>query len=252
MTTKSALIDVGGTGDSDRRLAVGRLADISDVPLLQRRILGMIGRLIIFLVAAVSSAWPMIGRADVVTEWNLKSAQFTLAGRLPPPDAWNVLATTGVAVSDALAAISGKSSPILVKVNPTPDASIEAAVAAASHTVLLKMIPAQQENIEAAYQAALAKIPDGAGKQNGIAVGLQAAEMLLRARPRDEAVESYRPFTTAGKYVPTILPVSLTVALRKPWVLELVRPVPARAAAGFGQRGLGARLQGDQGSRCPQ
>ncbi len=204
---------------------------------------------LIFLTTILTLPFPAIGLADVVTEWSLKSAQFTVAGRLPPPDAWNVLATTGVAVSDALAAISGKSGPILVKVNPVPDASMDAAVAAASHAVLLKTIPAQHENIEAAYQAAIAKVPDGASKQNGIAVGSQAAEMVLQARPKDEAIESYRPFTTAGKYVPTILPVSLTVALRKPWVLELVRSVPASASAGFGQRHLGARLQRDQGSR---
>ena len=103
---------------------------------MKKGILAMIGRPLIFLVTAISFAWPMIGRADVVTEWNLKSAQFTVAGRLSPPDAWNVLATTGVSVSDALAAISGKSPPLLVKLNPSPDASIEAAVAAASHAVL--------------------------------------------------------------------------------------------------------------------
>ena len=102
MTTRSALIDVGSTGDGDRRLALGRLADISDRPLPHKKwIPGIIGRLLILLVTAISFAWPMIGRADVVIEWNLKSAQFTVAGRLSPPDAWNVLATTGVSVSDS-------------------------------------------------------------------------------------------------------------------------------------------------------
>jgi hypothetical protein len=221
MTTRSASIDVRSTGDRDRCLVVGRLADISDGPLpLKKWIRRMFRRPVILLVTAVSFAAPMIGRADVVTEWNLKSAQFTVAGRLSPPDAWNVLATTGVSVSDALAAISGKSPPLLVKLNPSPDTSIEAAAAAASHAVLLKMIPGQQEGIEAAYQAALAKIPDNPSKQKGIALGSQAAQEVLRARPKDQTVESYRPFTTAGKYVPTTLPVSLTVALRKPWVLD--------------------------------
>lgn len=236
MSTRSGLIETGSTGDGDRRLALGRLANISDSPLTHETgILAMIGRPLIFLVTAISFAWPMIGRADVVTEWNLKSAQFTVAGRLSPPDAWNVLATTGVSVSDALAAISGKSPPLLVKLNPSPDTSSEAAVAAASHTVLLKMIPGQQEAIEAAYQAALAKIPDSASKQKGIALGSQAAQEVLRARPKDQTVESYRPFATAGKYVPTMLPVSLTVALRKPWVLESCdqfRPGPPPALDG--------------------
>jgi hypothetical protein len=198
MTTRSGLIETGSTGDGDRRLASGRLANISHSPLTHETgILAMIGRPLILLVTAISFAWPMIGRADVVTEWNLKGAQFTVADRLSPPDAWNVLAATGVSVADALAVISGKSPPLLVKLNPSPDASIEAAVAAASHAVLLKMIPGQQEAIEAAYQAALAMIPDNASKQKGISLGSQAAQEVLRALPKDETVESYRPFTTA-------------------------------------------------------
>jgi hypothetical protein len=173
-----------------------------------------------FLAALIGFACPTVGRADVVTEWNLKTTQFTVAGRLTPADAWNVLAATGVSVSDALTAISGKSPPLLVKLNPSPDASVEAAVAAASHAVLLNIIPAQQEGIEAAYNAALAKISDSTSKEKGIALGSEAAQAVLRARPKDDTVESYRPFTTAGKYVPTLLPISLTTSLRKPWMLD--------------------------------
>jgi hypothetical protein len=77
--------------------------------------------------------------ADVVTEWNLKTAQFTLDARIPPPDANQVVATTSVSVSDALTAISGKFPPLLVKLSPSPGASVDATVAAASHGVLLQM-----------------------------------------------------------------------------------------------------------------
>jgi hypothetical protein len=99
--------------------------------------------------------------ADVVTEWNLKTAQFTLDARIPPPDANQVVATTSMSVSDALTAISGKFPPLLVKLSPSPGASVDATVAAASHGVLLQMLPGQQ--------AALAKIPDNASQQSGIA-----------------------------------------------------------------------------------
>ena len=186
----------------------------------QRGVLVRLRRPLFLLVTMVSFAWPITGRADAITEWNLKIAQFTVAGRLAPPDAWNVLATTGVSTADALTAISGKFPALLVKLKPSPDASIEAVVAAASRTVLLAMIPGQQEGIEAAYQTALAKIPDGEGKDQGVALGSQAAQEVMRARPKEEGVETYRPLTTAGKYVPTLLPVSLTAALRKPWVLD--------------------------------
>ncbi len=131
----------------------------------------------------------------MVTEWNLKTAQFTLDARLLAPDANRVVATTAVSVSDALTATAGKSSPLLVKLNPSPNASIEATVAAASHGVLVKMVPAQQAAIEAAYQAALAKIPDGANKESGITLGTQAAQavLLTRADADGSASENYRP-----------------------------------------------------------
>src|SRR3982074_2732241 len=132
-------------------------------------------RTLIFLSTIIGLAWPMMGRADVVTEWNLKTAQFTLDARFLAPDANQVVATAGVAVSDALTAITGKFSPLLVKLNPTPPAPAAATVPAASQDVLLKMVPAQQAAIEAAYQAALAKIPDSASKESGIALGRQAA-----------------------------------------------------------------------------
>src|SRR5205085_292898 len=71
--------------------------------------------LLVLLIAVMSFAWPVLARADVITEWNLKTAQFTVAGRLAPPDAWDVLATTGVSTADALAAISGKFPALLAK-----------------------------------------------------------------------------------------------------------------------------------------
>ncbi len=181
----------------------------------------MIKKPLMFLIATIGLACPMTGRADVVTEWNLKTAQFTLDARLLAPDANRVVATTAVSVSDALTASAGKSSPLLVKLT-SPNASIEATVAAASHGVLVKMVPAQQAAIEAAYQAALAKIPDGANKESGIALGTQAAQAVLLARADADgsASENYRPSATPGKYVPTILPIALTVAQRKPWLLD--------------------------------
>ena len=61
-------------------------------------------------------------------------------------------------------------------------------------------------------------------------LGLAAAQAVIAARKVDqEPVESYRPLTTAGKYVPTLLPIALTTDLRKPWLLdfcEQFRPGP--------------------------
>ena len=136
---------------------------------------------LLFCVAAV---YPVAAHADVVTDWNQKAAQITLAARFGPPNSWNVIAASAVAVSDALAAISGQP-PIMAKLDRVPDAAPEAAVAAASHAVLLAMVPGQITAIEDAYKEAVAKLPD-AGKEKGIKLGAVAAQAVIAARKVDQ------------------------------------------------------------------
>ena len=47
----------------------------------------MIKKPLMFLIATIGLACPKTGRADVVTEWNLKTAQFMLDARLLAPEA---------------------------------------------------------------------------------------------------------------------------------------------------------------------
>ena len=82
-------------------------------------------------------------------------------------------------------------------------------------------VPSQQAAIDGAYQAALAKIADGPAKTAGIAVGEQAAAAILALRADDgaAAAETYRPHTTAGVYVPTVIPAVPQWPQRKPWLM---------------------------------
>ena len=62
-------------------------------------------------------------------------------------------------------------------------------------------------------------------------MGKKAAAEVLALRAKDGAVhaESYRPFTTAGVYVPTVIPVSSTYGRVTPWVMSSgsqFRPAP--------------------------
>ena len=61
-----------------------------------------------------------------------------------------------------------------------------------------------------------------AAKNSGIAVGEQAAAAVLVARANDGAVavETYRPQTSAGVYVPTVLPAAPHWPQRKPWLMS--------------------------------
>jgi PAP2 superfamily len=175
------------------------------------------------MLALATTAW-----ADVVTDANAKAAE--IASRLPAtPPAVRVMAFVQVSVFDAVNAVTGRYPQTRAKITAPPGASVDAAVAAATRTVLLKLIPTQQAAIEADYQAALKSLPDGAAKTGGIAVGEQAAAACLAREDGMAHPDTYRPHTTAGVYVPTVLPAVPNWGKRKPWVMtggDQFRPGP--------------------------
>jgi hypothetical protein len=166
--------------------------------------------------AAVSSA-----RADVITDWNLKTAELVTEARLGTPPAIRLMALVQTAAHGAVAA--------------TPrGASVDAAVAAAHRAVLARLLPAQLASIDAAVQPALAALPEGAAKAAGIAAGEKAAADVLAQRLDDGAAtpEAYRPLAAPGAYVPTA-PVAIPQwAQRRPWLMASAaqfRPAPPPA-----------------------
>jgi hypothetical protein len=92
---------------------------------------------------------------------------------------------------------------------------------AANRATLVQLVPSQRAAIDTAYGAALATVADGPEKSAGIAVGEKAAMAILALRIDDGAAteEAYRPHTTAGVYVPTVIPVVPHWAQRKPWLM---------------------------------
>src|SRR5215468_5696968 len=63
--------------------------------------------------------------------------------------------------------------------------NVDAAVAQAAYDVLVHYFPAQAANLSALHDAALAAIPDGPAKRNGIMFGDLAAAKVLRERADD-------------------------------------------------------------------
>ena len=160
--------------------------------------------------------------ADVVTDTSAKTVALVSSARLSTPEGNRIIATTQTAVFEAVNAVTKRYPHGRSGVKATPDASVEAAVAAATHFVLLKMLPSQKEAIEENYRVALASIADGEPKAAGITVGEGAAAAVLESRIGDNAtsIESFRPVTQPGVYVPTSIPAFSTWTKRKPWVLE--------------------------------
>lgn len=160
-------------------------------------------------------------RADAVTEWNERAGEIVVKAGLGPLPAERVLAMVQASVYEAVNAITRRYPVSDMKLQPTPGASLEAAVAAANRAMLAKLIPSQQAIIDHAYQAVLTTIADGPAKSNGVAVAEKAVAAVLARRANDGAAagESYRPHTSAGTYVPTVIPEAPQWRYRTPWLM---------------------------------
>lgn len=188
---------------------------------------------VLHLVLAVALALlaHATARADVVTDWNVVATETVFAASLPPPPANRTMAIVQTAVYEAVNAITKRYPAGRVALNATPDTSIDAAVAAANRATLIALVPSQRAAIDAAAQKALNGIPDSPSKGAGIALGEQAAKVVVEMCADDGATapERYRPVTAPGVYVPTVVVAVPQWPQRRPWVMatpDQFRPGP--------------------------
>jgi hypothetical protein len=95
------------------------------------------------------------------------------------------IAIVQVAVFEAVNAITGDYEPYLGTISAQVGASVDAAAIESAYRVLLGLGVAG--SLGGAYEAALAVIPDGQEKADGLAVGLVAAQSMLAHRAGDGA-----------------------------------------------------------------
>ena len=160
---------------------------------------GGTARRILQMAAVVSAAWvvsmPAAARADVVLDWNAIAARTVIPGQSPFHQA-RLMAITQLAVFEAVNAVTGEYEPYLAgSVAASPDASAEAAAVAAAHTALKTHFPLNTA-IDTDRANALAAIPDGFAKTNGIALGEAAAAAIIALRASDG-------FSPAAFFVPS-------------------------------------------------
>ena len=142
--------------------------------------------------------------ADEVTVWNANAGEAATAACIAPLDnplhESRIYAMMHIAIHDAVNAIDRRSSPYAFDAQAEEGASPDAAVAAAARDVLVAVIgqlpleitaqaciDAGVASVEADYTAALAAIPDGQAKVDGIAIGQAAAAAILALRADDGA-----------------------------------------------------------------
>ena len=153
--------------------------------------------------------------ADAVTVWNTIMQQ-TVASSNPFFQARSA-AIVQIAVFEAVNAITGGYEPYLGTIAAAPGASPDAAAVAAAHRTLVTLHPGSAATLDASRAAALAEIPEGQAREDGVAVGEAAAAAILAHRADDGAgvVVAYTPGTEPGAWQPT--PPALATAVLPGW-----------------------------------
>src|SRR4051812_31017241 len=150
----------------------------------------------------IVAAWVLYGagdaHADAVTEWNA-IMQATVAPANPFFQSRSA-AIVQLAVFEAVNTIVGDYRPYLGTIVAPPGASPDAAAVAAAHRALVALHPASAPALDGFRALSLSLIPDGPAKDDGIAVGVAAADAMLALRADDGsgAVVPYTPGTELG------------------------------------------------------
>jgi hypothetical protein len=167
-------------------------------------------------------ATPFLAFANPVLEWNDVAIKAVVASKQGPTLTTRSMAVVHSSMFDAVNAVQPKYQAFKFNGTAAPNASMDAAAAAAAHAALVKLFPDQRAMFDQALAASLAKLPEGASRNDGVAVGAAAAQTILTwcADDRVGAVTQYRPVTKPGAYIPTTLPLAHDFALSRPWLLK--------------------------------
>ena len=162
-----------------------------------------------------------------VVNWDAVGTQAFSAAGLTGAEGFPIFAYMSIAVYDSVVAIEGGYEPFAVDLDPAAGASAQAAVAAAAHRVLAHHMPAQAATIlDPALTASLATIPDGQAEVDGVAAGVQVADLLIAERAGDgfRAPVTYTPPAPPipGVWLPTAPtpPIGPYLGLMEPFGLE--------------------------------
>lgn len=132
----------------------------------------------------VTRITPQPGSQDVVLRFNDAALNAIRIDASAPTTASRALAMVSTALLDAVSAIEGTPG-FLVRLTPPAGASAEAAAAAAAHRVLNYLYPAQAAAFAETLALALAQVPDGQSKDDGIAFGRLIADATIAQRVDD-------------------------------------------------------------------
>lgn len=144
------------------------------------------------------------GAPNPVIHWNTVAAESMVdPGPIIDSRAYAIL---HAAIHDAVNGVERRYQPYTADLS-SPGASLDAAVATAARDVLVALSPSRREQIEEAYASALAVIPDGPAKAQGVDLGRRSALANLERRAGDGVPAGAWPPSsgpiTQPAYVPT-------------------------------------------------
>jgi hypothetical protein len=178
-----------------------------------------------------------------VVDWNKELVRVVnTAGAQPATvHATRSFAILHVAIYDSVVSTTHDGRPYLFALKPRAGARPDAAAAQAGHDVLAGLFPSQAAAFDGLLATELGAIPDGAGKQLGIAAGRLSAQLTLAARSADGSTAAGTPPPPAsapGDWRPSP-PANAAAVFTQwpavtPWVLssaQQFRPAPAPAVS---------------------
>jgi hypothetical protein len=189
--------------------------------------------LIMALTACCAGTPPC--RADVITDWDTKATATAVAS--PAALGEREVAIVDLAMFDAVNSIARQYPAYLVREDGVDGASPEAAATSAAATALAKLHPQNAADFKAALDDYLKGLSDPHGDvAKGVRLGELVAVRVFDSRAADGAtgVDTYRPRTQPGVYVPTATMVASTWPTLRPFVIERpdqFRPGPPVALA---------------------
>jgi hypothetical protein len=159
-------------------------------------------------------------RADYVTDWSRLSLAAIDESGVPPEEAYRINAVAQTSVFEAINAADPHYSSLIKPADKLQRDTFDSKIAAAAAlvAVIKELLPDQEPKLRAKLEHET-QLPWAKASAE---LGERVANEILRlasAKPIPTS-ETYRPFTLAGQYVPTMLPEYLTLQRRTPWILR--------------------------------
>ncbi|HEY1141531.1 MAG TPA: vanadium-dependent haloperoxidase, partial [Lysobacter sp.] len=149
-------------------------------------LIGIAGLAALGLGATLVHGFGNTPEADAVSEWNRIGIDAGAALERGTSEQ-RELTMMHLAIHDALHSIRPVYASYVAPTRMHPDALPDAAIATAAHDVLVATVPMKRTALDTSYNDALARLPAGAPRDEGVRAGHEAASAIIDKRAHDRS-----------------------------------------------------------------